>query len=629
LAIAFARPEVNDLFPKLWARATPTGLGLRRLSPKPAEKLVRSVLGDDADAAIVERIVAQADGNAFVLEELVRAAATGEAQIPETALGMVEARIGKLDEESRRVLRAASVFGQTFWEGAVVALLDAHDRAAQIGALLEVLERGEWITSRAEPTVRGETEYGFRHSLVREAAYAMLTDEDRKLGHALAGTWLDASGGADAAALAEHFHKGGENARAAQLFARAAAGALEASSLSDAIALAARGAACGAAGELLGRLRLVESEARSWRGENAAALEHAEEAATLLPKGTAQWAEAMTRAGVAALRIGERERGLAAFARLEASELGAGALEHVARLATTLYLYGMTEHADALLVRAEDALRLGANAALEGAVFRARSARSEASGDPAGASEASEGALAAYERAGRTRFVVNQWTNLGYYDILLGRSDRAVDRLRAACASAERFGMHSSRAVAIQNLGWALGRQGRFDEAIAIEEQAIRLFEEQADRRLESGSRLYLARIALAAGQIDRAEAEGARALTLAESAPRQRAAALAVMAEAHLRKGDRAAALARAREASAWLETHGDEEEAYVRLACAEIEHAAGEANAAHEQIRAARDAVLARAEKIGSPDARTGFLTRVPEHARTLALASEWHAT
>ena len=50
-------------------------------------------------ATLVER----ADGNAFYLEELIRAAAEGKgADLPETVLAMVQARLEALDAEARR-----------------------------------------------------------------------------------------------------------------------------------------------------------------------------------------------------------------------------------------------------------------------------------------------------------------------------------------------------------------------------------------------------------------------------------------------------------------------------------------------------------------------------------------------
>ena len=47
-----------------------------------------------------------------------RAVAEGRADaLPETVLAMAQARIEALSESERRVLRAASVFGASFWQG--------------------------------------------------------------------------------------------------------------------------------------------------------------------------------------------------------------------------------------------------------------------------------------------------------------------------------------------------------------------------------------------------------------------------------------------------------------------------------------------------------------------------------
>src|SRR6185312_11694497 len=102
------------------------------------------------------------------------------------------------------------------------------------------------------PLRQNDVEYVFAHALVREAAYAMLTDEDRLLGHRLAGDWLEQAGVGDAMVLAEHFRRGEELARAQRWYERAAAQALSANDLGAAIERAELGIAGGAQGELAG-----------------------------------------------------------------------------------------------------------------------------------------------------------------------------------------------------------------------------------------------------------------------------------------------------------------------------------------------------------------------------------------
>jgi eukaryotic-like serine/threonine-protein kinase len=74
--IALARPEVHERFGDLWRDREAQELRLGALSPRACERLVRDVLGD-VDPALVQRVVAHAEGNALFLEELIRAAAKG------------------------------------------------------------------------------------------------------------------------------------------------------------------------------------------------------------------------------------------------------------------------------------------------------------------------------------------------------------------------------------------------------------------------------------------------------------------------------------------------------------------------------------------------------------------------
>ncbi|XXX72863.1 protein kinase [Sorangium sp. So ce134] len=209
--LAFARPEVHALFPQLWAERGLSELRLRELPARAAEQLARSALGASLAPGEVAALAQRAAGNAFCLEELIRAAAEGRGGAPpETALGLVEARIAALGPEARRLLRAASVFGEVCWAGGVRALLGAPPAGAgERDAWAELLDR-EILERRPSSRFAGEEELAFRNALLREAAYATLTDRDRALGHRLAGAWLREAGEQDPAVLAEHLARSGE-----------------------------------------------------------------------------------------------------------------------------------------------------------------------------------------------------------------------------------------------------------------------------------------------------------------------------------------------------------------------------------------------------------------------------------
>jgi tetratricopeptide (TPR) repeat protein len=205
--IALARPEVNEIFPRLWAERGLQEIKLRALSAKASERLARQVLGD-VDRGILDRIVKLAEGNAFYLEELIRAAheRQGEA-LPETVVAMVQSRLSALDDEMRRLLRAASVFGEVFWDGGLARLLGEGGGPALAPRLTDLVRR-ELIVRRPISRFPSEVEYAFRHALLREGAYAMLTEVDRKLGHGLAGAWLESVPGVSAeryGIIGDHF----------------------------------------------------------------------------------------------------------------------------------------------------------------------------------------------------------------------------------------------------------------------------------------------------------------------------------------------------------------------------------------------------------------------------------------
>jgi eukaryotic-like serine/threonine-protein kinase len=296
---AFARPEVHELFPGLWGAFERQDIRLPRLTPRAAERLVSAVLGEDAPRETVLRIIQLAEGNAFYIEELLRQVAQGRHELPESLLAMARARLSQLHPGSRRVLRAASAFGESFWVGAVQALLsDMPD----VGLELESLARQELLRRAEESRVAGEVEYVFRHALLREAAYATLTEEDRRAAHRCAGEWLRAQAEHDADVLAQHFELGGEPLLAAAWLARAARSALSAGDIVRVGALAERGLGLGATGSDRGELLVLRAFACMYteRAQDA----WIEEALELIPVGTAFWWLAVSLAIWAAATLG-------------------------------------------------------------------------------------------------------------------------------------------------------------------------------------------------------------------------------------------------------------------------------------------------------------------------------------
>jgi serine/threonine protein kinase len=206
MVLALARPEVHEMYPQLWADHSVQEIRLRRLPRRASEQLVRQGLGNAIDDGTVNSLVERSERHAAYLDEMIRALAEGKATAtPPAVLAMVQARIEKLDPAARRVLRAASIFGDTFWRGGVEALVGDGDTAAWLSVLVE---QGI-IAGNDDGRFPTEVEFRFRNPLVREAAYEMLTQDDRVAGHWLAGQWLEQVGETDLGSVEQHFERCG------------------------------------------------------------------------------------------------------------------------------------------------------------------------------------------------------------------------------------------------------------------------------------------------------------------------------------------------------------------------------------------------------------------------------------
>jgi eukaryotic-like serine/threonine-protein kinase len=634
MVLALARPEVHDLFPGLWSERGLVELRMNELTRRAGTALVREMLGDTLSDAEVARMVEHSGGNCFYLEELIRARAEGRySELPETVLAMVQSRLEDMEPEARRVLRAGSVFGQVFWLGGVSALLGGSAQQALIAEWLGALEAREVITRRAESRFSGQHEYTFRHALVREAAYAMLTEADRQLGHRLAAAWLEGIGESDASLLAEHFEQGGEPARAIPWWRRAAESALEANDFDAAEQSAERGIACDADGEQLGDLLSVLAEAERWRGEPERAERAARQALRLFQRGSVRFCQTAAELALLYQRLGQP-----------------GELERMAR--ELIAVGDAAESKDALAIaalRAAVGLLLAGDHAL--AQVLEEMVRESTGAPPAPVTEAwlhvfhaiealhagdlsaylgrELAALECYERAGDQRRAVNESVSVGYAYMELGAYQQAETTLRTALETAERLGLAHPAAAARHNLGLVVAELGRLDEALVIESAAIEAFVGQQDRRLESAGRIYLARIHLLAGEHDLAAREAHHGVELAtEAAPPIIPLGLATFAKARLSEGRAEEALRLVTDALERVSKTGETEggDALLYLAYAETLHALGDQTGASRAIATARDRLLERAAKIGDPALRRSFLDNVADNARTLELAGAW---
>jgi eukaryotic-like serine/threonine-protein kinase len=626
LALAFARPEVHERLPALWQEHTSVSIRLAELSRRECERLAQDVLGERATAELVIRLWERSRGNAFFLEELLRAAADGHGgDLPETMRAMIESRIATLDVEERRLLRAGSVFGESFWRGGLAALLGADMHR---GERLARLAREEWIVRRRETRLRHEEEYTFQHALVQESAYSMLTEADRILGHKLAGDWLEAAGETEAAVLAEHFERGGDAPSAVRWYCAAAEQSLEGNNLVEAIERVKRACALGATGASLGRLALARALAHNWRGEHAEAAPWAATAMQMLPPGEARWAAAVGERIWTAGNSGDGDEVLAlAKAILDVGRDARSVGAHATALAHAVsWLMLVGRHEDALRIQAAvDSIRSAGwdEPAVESAALTAR--MFTASGDPVILRELVLQSVAHYERVGDLRGVSRETANLADGCARLGAFVEAEAAARKSLDLARRLGLSFVAPLAQLNLGVTLLQVGMLSGAKEALAQAVAMSSHQENRRQEGIVRIYLALTLRRAGQIVEAETEAHRAVSVLAAFQPMLPLAIAALADALLAQERHAEALQASTRAFFLLETAGpvEEGEALIRLIHAEVLLASGHHSAARAALAAARAHVLSNAERIHDDHWRRSYLENIPENARILELA------
>jgi eukaryotic-like serine/threonine-protein kinase len=632
MVLALARPEVFEIFPKLWAeRQNVQELRLKELGRKAGERLVRQALGDTVGSDTVERLVKQADGNAFYLEELIRAVAQGkDAALPETVLAMVETRLARLPFEARRVLRAASVFGEVCWDGGVVTLLGEVMPAAAVGDWLALLVEQEVLVVRSDSRFPDERQLAFRHALLREGAYATLTADDERLMHRLAGEWLERHGEGDPMVLAGHFERGGDGASAAGHYLRATQQAMHVLDHRSAMTRAALGLACAPPLEL--RIALLGFRCVAADVAQQVSLAEAEELLRLATPGSVPWGQAMVAYNAGLLRAGRIDELLASIARLH-------------DVTPASYSAGATALAFFLGVMFLDMLgQVRQGTALEQAFHRIVRERGDqeplaqrywhttvadraayAYDDPWTALQHTAALHDLFDAVGGELVFVSVQIHRGMNQWYLGALAPAAQALEAIPIVDTALGTGSSLRRLM--LSWLYADLGALVQARTLATQLTESGRAHHNRLEEGRGRWALAEVLRRDGDLDGADREIQIALAMA--VPLEQPGVRATLSAIRLAQGRAEDALAAAEDAMARTEAMGGcglFRGAFVRLVHAEALHATGAHEAAARAIADARARLLAIADKIGDPDYQASFLERVPENARTLALANAW---
>jgi DNA-binding SARP family transcriptional activator/tetratricopeptide (TPR) repeat protein len=255
-----SRPELDALLADLAGHAVRiTELDIGPLGERDVAALASSVLRLDEDA--VRRVITAAEGNPLLAVESTRALAAGGTAPPPNLRTAVRAALGALPPAGRALAGLLAAAGRpltrTELDGLGVAgLRDAEEGGTESGLL-----------------VRRDGRLGFRHALLREAAYADLADpmpmHDRL---------ATALGPGDRAEIAHHLTLAGRAEEAARHWAAAAQYARSVGALAEAAEFLSRATEC-APGD--GQLWLELQEVWAWLGQRDA-MEQAWERALVL-----------------------------------------------------------------------------------------------------------------------------------------------------------------------------------------------------------------------------------------------------------------------------------------------------------------------------------------------------------
>ena len=638
MVVAFARPELDERFPRLWQARGAQDLRLVGLSRRASERLIHHALARDPGPEQVARLIDQAGGNPLYLEELIRAAAAGKQDVtPDTVLAMMHTRLLRFEPALRRALRAAACFGEVFWRDGLIAALAEERSTADVSAWLAILRDEEIVVRHPISRIDGDEEYAFRHGLLREAAYSMSSAEDRAHDHRRAAEFLERAGDRDPRVLAEHWLRAGDRERAAAYILDAATHSYRACDSVAALALVERGLGCEPAGDVQAALEALAAWLHAWRLEWRQAQTHGDAAIEHARPGSLWWCSAMTGAINLALFSGHLDRFTALADRYLATDPTPDAeVTYVQGLATFVSLYGMLGQRAPAAVAFQ---RLHAIGERHGHDSGVQAWMAIARSDYHRAVEPDPAAQLAAAQAAARLFVESEDRRNGFFaEVVLGQALCETDRLaadeatlRTALADADRLADGYFITMARIHLAAALVQ--RSDPALrdeGAELAASLLHFEGASPGYRGWAHNLLAHVQLARGALDSALEH----VLLALQAPSTNVLRLRLAAATHMRvlvaRGARLAARAVVTAERAHLDRGGlGYAEPPLRLAVAEVLRAAGEPDAAAAELRRVLAAIDERARCITDPTARRCYVDDVPTHASAAALARGWSLT
>jgi len=635
MVLALARPEVKELFPGLWAQYLQE-LPLRGLSQKASTRLVQEVLGTDLPEAVVTRLVEQAAGNALFLEELIRVEAEGRGQeTPGTVLAMLQSRLQRLEHGPRRVLLAASIFGRSFWSSGIKDLVEEEFSTAELERSLRQLSELELIQRQAGSRFPGETEYRFRHALVRDAAYGLVPGDLKPVGHRLAGAWLERTGEQDPWVLAEHYQLGKQRELAVHFFTRAGERLFERQDMAGAERCVAAALSCEPTGRALAELRVLEVMIAFWREDFERVFSVGNKVQPELPLGSAPWARVtggMILVGTQCNRHAEVARlGMQLLTTAPAPEARTSYIETAAFLTAMNSWCGLRNEARTVLecLNAVGADILELDLIARGWTYCARAYVNHfLEAHPWQASLEAEEAVRSFREVNSDRNRTAPQALWGLTLEAVGDRPRAIAVLRDAVETCQRAGQTYATAACQMQLVLVLSNSSDAAHQEETAHLARHMLETNQGNLLFLGvAHMALAKVTGAQGWHTEAETHARKACELVGVLQHFQVIARTLLSTTLRAQGRFPEARAEAEACVQMLERMGVMGAAAVGawLALAEAFFAQGDTAAGDQALGQASRCMSLRAENLPDEASRENFLRQVPENARTRELAHE----
>jgi DNA-binding NtrC family response regulator/tetratricopeptide (TPR) repeat protein len=615
LLIATYRPGYR---PGWIERSYAMQMALQPLAPEDSLSVARSLLGPAAvDDAVVQRLIARAEGNPFFLEELLKAVReqgepAARSTVPETVEEVLRARIDRLPTNEKHVLQSAAVIGRHVPYALLHAVADLPEDRLQ--PALRHLQVAEFLYEAGHDVDR---EYAFRHSLTYDVAYAGIAADRRR---ALHGRIVDAIERLYAGRLSQHLERLADHAFRGEVWDKALTYLRQAGR---------RAAASSAHREAVANFEQALEACRHLapsRGVDEAALDlHFELRTSLLPLGELSriveiLREAESRASALGDQrrlgrvtmylgnyfslVGDQPRALEAGRRALDFALAAGdvrfQMEARYRLGQVHYMVGDYRGAVESLEQCVNAVR----GDLARERFGALATISVVSRNWLVRSLAEMGmftdALLRADEAVRYAEAVNQPIDLliatqgmGFLHLRKGDLPRAISLLERGLELCRSWYVPVWFPLVAAPLGAAYALSGRIDEATALLEDAVR---EHAEMQRMGGHALWvgwLAEAYLAGGRIDRAGDLAGLALRLSQTHGERghEAWALRLVGEHALRTADDVTRAEEAyRRAAALADTLGMRPlGAHCEVGLARIAHRRGDRSGAERHLESA----------------------------------------